>query len=257
MNEKSISIVSDGLAGISAAVVSVFGGNTPGVVFFAAALPPFLSVGYNAILTDICGKGLSKRECERLGVSYKYAVEHIDSNQKEGLVLRNDSFTHDTEKVKNIIEGVFKRLLDDTEQQKAKFYGYFIANLAFSPEIDYSHANYLQKTISELSYRQLCLIRYYKDNTSLDVSKWENYFERGAIEGVDLYSEILELKRLNLIKKLPPFSVGANLQNTALNQSGEILYRMMNLKDVEEEDMDTLSQLIQKINQPEQNIETI
>lgn len=248
MNDELISRVSDGLGGMSAALVSIYGRDAPEVALFAAGLSSFFSMGYNAILTDICGTKLSKREFERLGISYKHTVEHIGYNQKNGHPLRDDTFVHDTGKVKNIIEGIFKSLLNDTEQQKAKFYGYFIANLAFSPEIDYSYANFLQKTISELSYRQLCLIRYYQDNASLNVSKWGNYFERGEIEGVDLYTEILELKRLNLIKKLAPFSVGADLENSALNQSGRILYRMMNLKDLELEDMNALSQLIQKIN---------
>lgn len=248
MDKKNIATISEGLAGVTSAAIASWCGEIPGIEFITASLPPFLSRGYKTILDEFLGKNLIKRECERLQISFKYTCLQIEDNQKKGYKLRDDTFDSNSEKVENIIEGVLKKLLDDTEQQKSRFYGYFIANLPYSPEIDYYCANFLQNTIRKLSFRQLCLIRYYHDNTSLDVSKWGNYFESGNnTEGFELYAELLELKNLNLIKKMPPYSVGADLEKTKLSQSGEALFKLMGLEHIEYEDIAIVSSLIDKI----------
>lgn len=112
--------------------------------------------------------------------------------------------------------------------------------------MDQEYARFLLNITKSLSYRQLCLIAYYKKYESLDVSKWAKYFENESTNanGLDLYTEILQLKSLNLIKRKGIVSLGSDLQDSELSRSGDILYEVLSLDEIDNEDINNLSTII-------------
>ena len=81
--------------------------------------------------------------------SYRAAVSKVNENIANGISFRTDGlFIYNGlnySKAEDILESVLKSSMNDTEQKKAVFYGYFIGNLAFCPEVDYSSALSIQK----------------------------------------------------------------------------------------------------------------
>ncbi len=51
------------------------------------------------------------------------------------------------------------------EEKKVRFYGNLLANLAFEQDVDRSKSNFLLRLGEQLSYRQLCLLSLFAQNT--------------------------------------------------------------------------------------------
>ena len=81
--------------------------------------------------------------------------------------------------MEDILESTFKNAINDYEDEKSKFYGYFIGNLPFASEIGYSYSFTIQRIIRNLSYKELCIIRYFNDNGVLKLQKFDSFKNDG------------------------------------------------------------------------------
>lgn len=253
MEDKIKEMISNAVSASATAIIPLVNAD-PTTSVFAAALQPILAQTINSIYQQLFENNIGKNACKRLGISYIKAKDKANQNLKGGIKLRQDDFFEDGvvySKAKEIIEGIARCIIDDSDYRKSIFLGNFIGNIGFNKyQIGQEYAKFLLYISKSLSYRQLCLIAYYRIHESLDVSKWAKYFEdeSGDANGLDLYTEILQLKNLNLIKRTGSVTLGADLQNSKLNRSGNILYEILSLNEIGTEDIDNLSKIIDVIN---------
>ncbi len=249
MEDKIINIISNTLSASATAIIPLV--NRDSIVpVFAAALQPMLSEVIISTYKQLFKKDIGENACKRLGFSYIKATDRANENLRKGINLRKDNFFEEGvvySKAKEIIEGITCCIIDDSDYRKSFFLGNFIGNIGFEKfEMDQEYARFLLNITKSLSYRQLCLIAYYKKYESLDVSKWAKYFENESTNanGLDLYTEILQLKSLNLIKRKGIVSLGSDLQDSELSRSGDILYEVLSLDEIDNEDINNLSTII-------------
>lgn len=259
MEDKIKEMISNAVSASATAIIPLVNAD-PTTSVFAAALQPILAQTINSIYQQLFENNIGKNACKRLGISYIKAKDKANQNLKDGIKLRQDDFFEDGvvySKAKEIIEGIARCIIDDSDYRKSIFLGNFIGNIGFETFVlDQEYARFLLHLSKSLSYRQLCLIAYYKKYKTLDVSKWAGYFENESATaiGLDLYTEILQLKNLNLIEKTGMVTLGVDLQNSKLNRSGSILYEVLSLNEIDSNNIDELSKTIDIINERANNI---
>ena len=140
--------ISDVISAMSSAIIPIVANGTPESMIFAAGLQPLLSTAFDSILLDVFKKGVTKKETMRLGISYKSAVSQTNENLQNRIPFRQDDMfiSSDTNysDASDIIEATVNSIMLDTDHRKTEFYGYFIGNLGFCPEVDYTNAIHLQ-----------------------------------------------------------------------------------------------------------------
>lgn len=211
-------------------------------VMFSASLQPMVQLAIETILVDICKKGVTRREALRLGISYNSAATQANENIDKGLPLRQDNLfvCSDTNysEASDIIEATLNNVIHDTEYKKTEFYGYFIGNLAFCPNVDYSNSIYFKNLIEQLTFTQLSVMRYIQTMGKLDFSNCNNYIQENAdLKCMEVYFGFKELNRFNLLKREPPFNLGKELDRHSLNTNGELLSKMLSLDKMKDEDL--------------------
>jgi hypothetical protein len=114
---------------------------------------------------------LGHREEVRVGAAISFASAKINEKLENGERLRDDGFftdEHDNRSTaKEVFEGVVLAAQREAEEKKVRLYGNLLANLAFESGIDRSQANFLLRLGEDLSYRQLCLLSLFAQNTLL------------------------------------------------------------------------------------------
>nr|DAK18087.1 MAG TPA: hypothetical protein [Caudoviricetes sp.] len=245
-------IKSEIMSALASTGIVLASNGSPESTMFAAAVQPLLTKAFDVIIPDIFHKNLTKREVERLGISYKAAVSKINENAQRGIRLRDDNLFlrsgTNYSKADDIIEAIFKNAIDDTEQKKTEFYGYFFGNLAFCPEVDYSNAMHLQRTISQLSYTHLCLIKYIYINTSLPAYGWKNKINRNTdMKGMEIYHAVKDLVRLDITIATGSVTLGEEIGNIELSCIGKALYKIMDLDKICNEDFNDVSNIVNRI----------
>ena len=142
-------------------------------------------------------------------------------------------------KADDIIEGVLKNSIDDTEQKKSIFYGYFVGNLAFAPEFGYDAAIHIRKIVEGLSFYDLCGIKFLKCTGpfNADVIVRKNTVDINDIKRIDTYHTMKELVRFDLTEKVAPFTLGEEIGNIQLGTLGDAIYKMLNLDEIDDADL--------------------
>lgn len=245
-------IKSEVISGLIASGIPLLMNGTPESVMFAAGVQPILKEAFDSIIPDIFHKNLTKREIERLGISYKAAVEQINENVQHGISLRGDDLFIRSDskysKADDIIEAVLKNTINDTERKKAEFYGYFFGNLAFCPEIDYSNALHYQRIISQLSYTHLCLIRYLHLNNNIAASGWKEKINRNNnLKWMEIYHALKELVSLDLTITIGGISLGEEINTVKLNIAGQAVNKIMGLHKISNDDFNEISNIINQL----------
>jgi hypothetical protein len=199
---------------------------------------------------------LSRRENARIGVVTIYALNRIKLNEETNRPLRNDDF-FSPDSITNrsaadeILEGTLLAAKNEYEERKLKYYGNLLANIAYYPEIDRYQANYLLRITERLSYRQICILALFKRKSDYCLSS--NFQElQKTLNPNELIviREIEEIKISKLLKSINEALWGGGSSGNItpseleLSDTGNILYQLMNLDEIEKEQIDTLASIL-------------
>lgn len=243
--------ISDILASCTSATLPILFQGSPESVLLASVLPPLLSKAFNAIGDDLLKKNLTQKEMKILGISYAYAINTIKENKDKGLAFRTDNLfiegVDENSKVEDILESTLKNAINDYEDEKSKFYGYFIGNLPFASEIGYSYSFTIQRIIKNLSYKELCIIRYFKNNGILKLQNFDSFKNDGLnIEKNEMAFYFKNLLSLGVIHKSPPMTMHFELDNMKLSPLGNNIYTLLNLQEIDRKEIELIGNVITK-----------
>ena len=213
-------------------------------VIAASAASPVLYKMFKSISEDVQAKKTSKREEQKIGAGYLFALRRIEYNISHGKKIRSDGFIVDDDILSDsntILEGVTVKLQKEWELKQLEFYGNFLGNISFKPDININYATVLLRLIESLSYRQLCIIVVFVKNGTpeIDLSSIESSYKKNYMMhqfNYSLYSDLSELLRLSVLKPVPPFTLGSTLGNSVLSDIGEKLFELMNLSEICKDD---------------------
>lgn len=242
-------LVSELLSGIASTGLVLATNGTPESVMFSAAVQPMLTRAFDVIIPDILNKNVTKREAERLGISYKSAIDVINENVDRGLPLRDDDLfirsDNHYSKADDILETLLKNSMDDTENKKAKYYGFFFGNLPFCPEVNYRHVFLIHRIIPQLTYSHLCLIRIINERDKLSTDNWENKINGSAgINEILIYHQTKEILQADILIKTPPYTLGSELGNLKLSSLGDAIYKLLKLGEISDDDLKDTRQIL-------------
>jgi hypothetical protein len=201
---------------------------------------------------EIQERVLSKRENKKIGATSTYALEKIKENLSAGKELRNDGFFDEDyserSKADEILEGVIFSAQREHEEKKLKYYGNLVANIAFDPTISSSQANQLIKISSELTYRQLCILRVIALNQSLHLRSTDY---RGAgissFPLISLLSEIYELYNKGMINCGGEVMFGitdVNPSKLKIQGMGVLIHNLQELWTIEPKDLESIVNML-------------
>lgn len=245
-------MVSDILSGMASTGIVLAANGTPEASMFAAAVQPMLKNAFDVIIPDIYHKGATKREAVRLGLSYKTAIDTINENTSKGIPIRTDNVfvrtNNSYSKADDILEALLKCSMDDTEERKAEYYGYFFGNLAFCPEVSYRQAILIQKIIPQLTFSHLCLIKLIHERVKLTAINWKYKISNSnRIDETIVYHQTKELLQFDILTQVASFSLGEELGNLTLSFLGKAMYKLLNLDKISGDDVVEMSQILDKL----------
>lgn len=235
-------LASEFISGILSSGLVLALNGTPESVMFSAGVQPILTKAFDVIIPDIFKKHVTKREAERLGISYKSAIDVINENVDRGFPLRDDDLfirsDNHYSKADDILEVLFRSSMDDTEDKKAKYYGYFFGNLPFCPEVNYRQAFLIHKIIPQLTYSHLCLIKLVHERGKLATGKWKDKVNNEAeVNTILIYHQTKELLQTDILTQVPPYNLGNELGNLKLSSLGNAIFKLLKIKEIQEEDL--------------------
>jgi len=233
----------------------------PGAAIGAGAAP-LLARAINTIGNDVAERYLSERERARIGGVIIYAKYKIKKNLEAGGLPRSDfgemsarqhpacaeiTFV-DRPSAEEIIEGVLLAAQREHEEKKVIFFGNLLANIAFNQKITRPQANSLIRKAKDVSFRQMCLISLFAQSENFRLRN-HGYIGETALsfDAYTLLQEIYELTPLGLLT-LPGITLRSIADITPKKMRvegiGRLLYNMMELKNIDTKDLETLEQLL-------------
>jgi len=189
---------------------------------------------------EIKEKVLSKSEKRKIGTVYECAKEKINRNLDEGKTLRTDDFfnpsTDGRSSADEILEGTLFAAQRENEEKKLPYMANLYANINFDESIDRHMANQLIHIASELSYRQLVILRVIGAYQTGDLvgAPPRRSTEYGTITGYDnisIATDIFDLYRRSLVFSQSAILDAAGIIPSKLTISGmgALLYNLMDL----------------------------
>ncbi len=256
---------------VGSSVGSVIGFVVGGVAgaFSGGALIPIIT----SILKDFGSRQLSHKEKVKIGGFVVFALEKIKQNLEQGIPLRQDSFfqAQITERAaaEEIFEGVIIASQQEHEEKKLRFYGRLFANIAFAKEISKEQANHILRLGQEISYRQMCLLNLVQNKEYFQLRK-DDYIPKDgsgeylrdenkkihppkmSSEEIYLLSEINNLRIKRILSFEEQLILGKNIgsleyikpDTLELEPIGKELYKLMDLHEIPEEDVNKIAQLL-------------
>lgn len=240
-DKEAIDAYVDGGLGIVTATISLI---KPTLSIAALAVQPALSIQLKKFLYHLAGiNQITQREFSRLEQGIDGMTETLQENMRNGelrtdyLLQQNSDGYCDAD---DIFEDLINNIKQDSEKDKARFCGNFIGNIPYSTDLDYSNLMQYSKVISQITYRELCLLhnfyKNYKDK-SVDFGKAEKYVKRTEdLTANELLSEILHMLHLGLLNTHPPYNLGEIIGKVSLSFYGERLYKLMRLNLLDTKD---------------------
>ncbi|WP_292370863.1 DUF456 domain-containing protein [Methanoregula sp. UBA64] len=246
-----------------AAVASILGNfimGPPGAMIGAAGGKSITDL-FTRAGKEIDEKYISRRESAKIGAVAGFALLRIKINNEKEMSLRSDGFfisdsINDRSSADEILEGTLLAAKNEHEEKKLRYYGNFIGNIAFDSEVDRYQANFLLRIAGRLTYRQMCILavinKKSKYTLSSDFKKWDAALNRNE---KSIIREIEELKLLNVVYSTNEYMMGGGIagnstpQQLDLKDVGSLLYNLMNLDEIEENDLSTLVLSLSKQNE--------
>ena len=249
---------SDVAGNVAGTVLGALVGGPAGALAGAATSPAIARM-LRPVAREVLQRHLSDRERGRVDAVVAYAAERIEQKMRLGYEPRHDGF-FDGEPGKRpawqeIAEGVLIAAQRDHEEDKLRCMGNLLAHLAFDAEIDRGQANLLIRAAATLSYRQLCILAlchghdYDYDNAKYrlrqDPYKNSNFTPQTTVAVLD---EILDLERRNCLHSTTrdPLVKWSDVVPSRLSPNGWglLLYRMMDLDQIPEAELQDLAALL-------------
>lgn len=212
------------------------------------------------ISNDVLSRYLSKKEKDRIVLVKDVTTEKIEENIKAGKILRNDDFfsnnINNRSTAEEIYEGVLLASQKEYEEQKVLLLGRLFANIAFDSTITRPIANALVKEASELTYRQLMII---KDIGILQITAVNGLDARRVnksevvcgLSNVSIATDILILYHKTLVHSSSIILDAANINPSLLSLvgNGALLFKLMELDktEINESEKDILDFLTRKV----------
>jgi len=230
-----------------AAIGLLFAGPAGSVI--GGAIGPLVSRVLIQIAEDLQERFLSKREKARIGAVIYYATIKIQEKLEEGNPPRSDEFFQKTSggrpAAEEIFEGVLLAAKREHEEKKIPFMGYLFANIAFDSRIDKWQANLLIKIAAQISYRQMCLLNLYS-NQSIYAKKFSDKKDclsklsyddpkKSAIKQ-EIWSLIVE-DLLFYPGHVPYGGHSFPSSKIEIRELGSVVYNLMELWRIDENDM--------------------
>ena len=243
--QKHIRILGPNLGG--AAVGGVLGGPVGAVV----------GAGVTYAASEVLRRILAPRQVLRIDTVLTAAEERMMELASSGRELRSDGFfdekTGERSDWEEVAEGVLVTAMTDYEEKKSVFYGYLIANIAFEPRVDRGAAHSVMRLAQQLSYRQLCflaLVPQKRDRFPLPAKprrsnvEWSTGIAQRDLDELGFAHHELVSVEPKPDKRLPTnIGVPSDLR---LTSRGTLLYVLMELSRIEDEDLQDLSELLNR-----------
>jgi hypothetical protein len=240
-------------------------GGVAGAAIGGASIP-LLTRGLIEIGNDIDERFLSKREKIRIGGVISYATIKIQEKLAAGEKRRDNGFFEqpstghpacaeipiiERPPAEEVIEGILLSVQREHEEKKLPFIGNLMANIFFEPNIDRMQANLMIRISQSISYRQLCILSIFEHTEDFALLKESDYRGEDRIDFklVSLFQEICDLWTQGILN----CSGEANLSLRDVNPSkmriqgmGILLYNLMELWEIDEEDIESIVTLLRK-----------
>lgn len=231
------------IGSISGALVGTAVAGPAGTIV-GATLPTILSNVFKKISKDVLSRNISKREEQKIGTGYYFALKRMEKNISNGLSIREDGFIDEEDILSDsniILEGVTVKLQKEWELKKLVYYGNFLGNISFRKDININYATVLLRLVESLSYRQLCIVFVIEKHGTpkIDLSYIDSSYKKASQNhefNYSLYSDLVDLINLSVLRPAPPYVLGATLGNCVLSDIGQKLFELMNLSEIDNED---------------------
>lgn len=201
---------------------------------------------------DFAQRFLSQREKVRVGAVLAFASAKFQKYRKEGKQLRDDNFFEEKIDNRSAAEEIFEATIlasqRDHQEQKLKYYGNLLANIAYHAEFDKPQANFLVKQANELSWQQLCILALAVRKSAF-ILRLANYRGQTSFSQplIFLLSEIYDLYLRGFLN----FGGGALLGAIDVNPGkitvqgvGAHLYNMMELVELPNSDLEKIAEIL-------------
>lgn len=235
---------SNGLSNLLAAAGASSG--DPNITMLGDFFSPYVA----DIITDIASRTLSSLQTERLCDAIKCILKKSGFKISSGKSFRQDPFMteNEGEQAKQVLEGILLNINDEYERKKIEYHANFFTNLCFEERLLFEQAIAISKLIKTLSYRQLVIMAYTKDeriNTTAWIVRFKD-FHYLAKYG-DFYSELVLLENYGILQQDCQGHAfgGAPLK---LSDYGEIIYQEINLSEIPSEEKTMIRNIVNDIN---------
>ena len=140
----------------------------------AAAISVITNWGLDRFIVPLL---ISDRQSARLYQWGKQAAEGI-AQRSEDEKYREDGFFDKTptnrSNIDEVVESTLKKVMDTTEEPKIKFIANLTENVHFDSDFDIDTYRRLLKSLEELTYRQLCIIKLFMNIDQIDLDNLGN-----------------------------------------------------------------------------------
>lgn len=242
--EYLIDISSEMIGPAYSSVVGSTIGGTEGTLF-AGAYGSVITNSLKMISNNFLNRYLPIRRQQRVGTALFFAVEKLNKKIEAGATIRDDDYFEKKENgrssAEEIIEGILESSQKEHEEKKLKLFGNLIANLAIHKEIDKSQANFFIKLSESLTFRQLCILRFFGgfSKTKLRTNDYRS-ISRFKPEFLVLLQEIFDMYSKGLINGGGDAWLGitdVNPSNIQLQGAGVHLHNLMELHEIDIKDL--------------------
>ena len=249
--KKYVDLMAD-MFGVASSGALMYNAKTPEAGMVASFSAPVVSYTAKSIIGEIFNEKATERECRRFNISSETASKAFKKNIGKGLPIRSDGLFERSEKGEckfdDILEAALKSIKDDTETLKSEIYGRFLGNIPFREDLDYVLLLNMRKTLDNLSFTELCMLRLFNENRFTGIKKIQQYFYNNQNSLVyEVYTGLLKMSANGVLVAKPPFSIGDTIGNLEISKFGKIICEVAELELINEEWLNPLRTILIKI----------
>ena len=197
---------------------------------------------------EIKERCLSRSEARKVGSVYEKAKEKIEEKLSAGEKLRTDGFIEGEvdgrSPSEEILEGTLFAAQRENEEKKLPYLANLYANINFDATVDRNMANQLIRIASDLTYRQLAIMRVigaYQTGNLQGGPQLRNtpYKVINGYDNVSIASEVYDLYRRSLVFSQSVIfdAAGINPSKLQISGIGALLYNLMDLPHMPYDDL--------------------